>query len=112
MRVTSDRSSGLPNMASLLRTGLAVFLEDKTTMFSEWWAVTLLRHHTLLFFFFFLLDKAGCHAKQQLSFGKQAKTAPPSRRRRSLPGLANERGSSPARRRRAARGELEGGREA
>lgn len=53
MRVTSDRSSGLPNMASLLRTGLAVFLEDKTTMFSEWWAVTLLRHHTLLFFFFF-----------------------------------------------------------
>ena len=73
MRVTSDGSSGLPNMASLLRTGLAVFLEDKATMFSEWWAVTLLRHHTA---FFFLLDKAGCHAKQQLSFGKQAKTSP------------------------------------
>ena len=111
MRVTSDGSSDLPNMASLLRTSLAVFLEDKATVFSERWAVTLLRHHTLLFFFF-LLDKAGCHAKQQLSFGKQAKTAPPSRRRCLLPSLANERGSSPARRRKAAKGELEGGRKA
>lgn len=52
MRVTSDGSSDLPNMASLLRTSLAVFLEDKATVFSERWAVTLLRHHTLLFFFF------------------------------------------------------------
>lgn len=27
----------------------------------------------------FLLDKAGCHAKQRLSFHKQVKTAPPER---------------------------------
>jgi len=59
-------------MASLLRAGIAVFPDYKATMFSEWWAMTLLRHDTLLL-------ARSCHAKQRLSFHKQAERAPPER---------------------------------
>lgn len=82
-------------------------MEDKATVFSGTVGCDLLRHHTLLFFFF--ADKAGCHAKQQLSFGASWLRQPSKQEKVLTPSSANERGSSPARRRRAAKGELEEG---
>lgn len=75
-------------MESSLRTGSAVFLDHKVTMFSEWWTVTWLRHDTLLFA---RQSQLSCKAATLIL---QAGQDSPSRKRmRSLPGLANERGA-------------------
>lgn len=86
-------SSGLPNLDSFLKTGMAVL------------SATLPRLDTLLF-----AKQAGCHAKQRLSFRKQAKTDPLERgcfgflARQMTEELTSQR-------KKAAKGRLKGGQE-